>query len=34
MEGKQAARPEKLYLMKEKQEGAKEKKSGRGCMGK
>jgi len=26
MEGKQAARPEKLYLMKEKQEGAKEKK--------
>lgn len=26
MEGKQAARPEKLYLMKEKQEGAKERK--------
>lgn len=26
MEGKQAARPSKLYLMKEEQEGAKERK--------
>ncbi|EKX96744.1 hypothetical protein HMPREF9151_02370 [Hoylesella saccharolytica F0055] len=26
MEGKQAAKPSKLYLMKEKQEGAKERK--------